>query len=194
MRRLITALVLLVGAFALIGAPSAFADTFSWSYTPGTGPDTGGSGTVTATNEGGGAFLVTGISGTWDGSSITALLAAGNYYSPGDTVPPATYTLGTCCESPANDNILFLPPGSVPGFSSGYLDLAGLGFAVGTEYVNIYGTGGAGTYLVLTGSASNENGTQTDVGGTFAITPEPATLGLLGASLILLIYVSKQRS
>src|SRR5208282_683747 len=99
MRRLITALVLLVGAFALIGAPSAFADTFTWSYSSGTDL---GSGTFTATNLGGGVELITGITGTWDGSAITGLLAPGNFPTPNTNN-------GTCCEVPGNNNLLYYP-------------------------------------------------------------------------------------
>jgi len=183
MRRLITALVLLVGAFALVGAPSAFADTFNWSYSATSGSDTGGSGTFTATEVSPGVELITGITGTWDGVSISGLLAPGNY--------PSGSNNGTCCETPGNNNLLYYP-------GSPALDLAGLGFASNGNWVNIfYGSSG---YEVLTDvgevppGATVANSTLTSV-GNFSIvsTPEPATLGLLAAGLLGLFY-KKQRS
>jgi len=187
MRRLITALVLLVGAFALIGAPSAFADTFNWSFTSSGGDS--GSGTFTATEVSAGVELITGITGTWDGSSIAGLIAPGNY--------PSGSVNGTCCSVPGNNNLLYYP-------GSPALDLGGLGFASNGNWVNVYWSG---SYLVLTDVGEccyNPNSpgtpgaltTSSAQNGNFSIvsTPEPATLGLLGASLILLVFVSKQRS
>jgi len=162
-------------AFLLVGTP-AFADT--WSYTPGGGgngydlANGGGSGTLTAVPTATpGVDLITGISGTWDGLAITGLLAPGNY--------PTGSTPGTCCSSPANNNLLYLS-------GSPYLDLAGLGFSIAPgdpngNWVNIFDPG---SEEVLTGSSSFEGGYYTDTGGTFALTPEPGTLVLLGFGLL----------
>jgi hypothetical protein len=98
-------------AVFVISAGAARADLFNWTYI---GVGLNGSGTLTtgAADVGFGGFAgfdITGITGefSFNGSLITGLL------------PP-----GTCCGSPANDNIVSFP--AVP-----YLDLAG--FAVSTN-------------------------------------------------------------
>jgi len=170
MRNVTKLFVVLAAIFCLAAASSAFADNYGWTYTPGTGPDTGGSGTLTAVATGTPEVdLITSITGTWDGLNITGLLA------------PVT-----CCSAPANDNLLYIDENSGDG---SYLDLGGIGIEVpgdpNGDWVNIYEP--AGTYLVLTGSAANEGGNWTDTGGTFTITPEPGTLSLLGLGLAGLI-------
>jgi hypothetical protein len=171
------ALILLLAVCSLaIGAP-AFADTFNWTYSG--GPDFG-SGTFTTTALSGGQATILGITGTFDGSSITGLLAD-----------------NTCCSSPANDNILYFP-------TAPYLDINGIGFGflAGTLDVNIYycnnstgcvlGTG----YTVLTApSGSAPNGyTMTSTNGRFTVvqTPEPATMTLLGSGLLAL-FISRRK-
>jgi hypothetical protein len=182
MRNVTKVLVVLAVVFCLAAASPAFADTFAWSYSGGTGSDTGGSGQITTTGFSGSTATITGVSGTWDGVAISALLPT-----------------GTCCSSPANDNVLYLPP------SPGYLDLGGLGlaFQAGATDVNIYfvGPGQSGGYNVLSVASSMAPpggpapaGTLTSVGGTFAITPEPMTLGLLGSGLAGLFLASKKRT
>jgi hypothetical protein len=59
-------------ALALVALPtsSAFADTFDFSFT---GPLFDGSGTLTATPDGGNDYLITGVTGEVDGSTITGL-------------------------------------------------------------------------------------------------------------------------
>ena len=123
--------------------------------------------------------LITKITGTFDGSAITALL--GN---------------GQCCSSPANDNILFYPA------NPAYLDINGVGFAFqsGGSDVNIYFCGaqcgfGAG-YSVLMAPAGSPPDvfTLTSDSGTFNVTrtPEPASIALLGCGLAGLIFSRKK--
>lgn len=91
---------MVMGLFA--GAMVLPADTFDFSYD---GPGVIASGTLTAIEDGGGQYTVTGISGTRNGSQITGILPAG---SDGKLVW---------------DNLLFLGGG-------GLVDSAGLGFSV----------------------------------------------------------------
>jgi len=62
-------------ALALVALPasSAFADTFDFSFT---GPFFDGSGTLTATPDGGNDYLITGVTGEVDGSAITGLASS----------------------------------------------------------------------------------------------------------------------
>jgi hypothetical protein len=182
MRNVTKVLVVLAAVFCLAAASPAFADTFSWSYSGGTGTDTGGSGSLVANPNGTpGQFTILSISGMWDGTSISGLLGP-----------------SVCCQSPPNDNILYYP---VPPASE-FLDLGGLGlsFMAGSTYVNIYGVGG-GAYDVLTAPntytcCSTAGTTLTSAGGSFNAvhTPEPMTLGLLGSGLVGLFLASKKRT
>ena len=152
--------LLFVALFLAVVSP-VFADQFSFTYTPTTGIDTGGSGILTATNLGSGEYQVTGITGTWDGFAINGLLST-----------------GTCCSNPANDNLLYLNGGP-------YLDLGGLGltFIAGLVDVNLYYSG---TYIVLSADNSTPgNYIQTST-GDFTVAPEPGSLVMLGAGLLVL--------
>ena len=115
----------------------------TWNFTySGNGGDTA-AGTLTTTPLTSGQATITGISGTYDGSTIIGL------------IPP-----GTCCSSPPNDNVLYYP--------GPYLDVPGLGFQSGAFATNIY----ASSYLNLTAPLSNVNQfTLVDSGGTFTVSP-----------------------
>ena len=67
------ALAALAGAALLAPASGASAASFAWSYTGTHGYVVSGSGTLTATSLGGGAYAVTSISGTRNGTAITGL-------------------------------------------------------------------------------------------------------------------------
>lgn len=186
-RKLTIVLGTAVLAVAMTASSPAWADsvsssdpTFSWNYVPTSGTDTGGSGTLTATPDGSGMYLITGITGTWDGSAISGLL------------PP-----GTCCSTPPNDNILYYP--GQPGF----LDTPGLGFGfmAGGYDVNIYGSSGTASTsdAVLTAPSGNTSDTSTTSTGTFAAAgtistvPEPAPFVLLGSGLVCMALLVKTR-
>ena len=83
---------------------TARADLFTFSYS---GSGFSASGTITATLQSGNQYLITGISGTRSGQSITGLIAAGGFTN----VPYGT-----------NDNLLFYPPGGL------YLDTKGFAY------------------------------------------------------------------
>ena len=110
------------------GAAKAALFDFSYSFPTsdktdfpsGTGT-TSASGTITATAVGGGQFLATDISGTWNGEKITALAPVGS--------------------EGGNDNLLF--PGSYP-----VLDNNGLTFTVAGPIAGDNGSGQVNVYSV----------------------------------------------
>src|SRR5580700_2506517 len=109
----------MLALIAVITAPVTRADSFSISWTGGFGP---GSVTVDATNEGGGEFLITSLTGTQVGSPVTL---------------QPTNTYGN------NDNLIF--PGGGPSGScsagispTSQLDNCGFTFTDGTSNFNIF--------------------------------------------------------
>jgi len=138
--------------------------SFTWSYTCETaGCTDNASGMLTTGGFVGGAATILSITGTYDGSAITGLLAP-----------------GTCCAAVLNDNLLNSP-------GTPYLDVAGLGLAVGSLDSNIFfyeGTYGDDTCI----SGSNCSSDYTRVSsGVFTIaavqTPEPSSLLMLVVGL-----------
>jgi hypothetical protein len=161
MRKFLWIILLL---FAAIGAPNAHAQTFDWSYTCETsGCTDNASGTLTTGAFSGGVATILSITGTYDGSAITGLLAR-----------------GTCCASELNDNLLYFP-------GTPYLDILGLGLAVGSLDLdsNIFfddGTYGDDTCI----SGNNCSTDYTHVSsGIFPTepTPEPSAFSLVFVAL-----------
>jgi hypothetical protein len=152
--------MLAVAAVALMPSP-ARAGTIAWSYSGdfdnnAATPDSGG-GLLTYSAIGGGEFLVTGISGTFDGAAITSLL-----------------TVGTCCSPPNNDNLLYLGGGPL-------LDLGGIAFSTaGADFNLYYGNFGGLTQMASTPYA--DIATINAGYGVFAV-PEPSTVALFGIGL-----------
>jgi hypothetical protein len=162
MRTMTKGLGILIAVLCL--AAGSYADTFNWNYTATDGSGVTAGGTLTASPIGSGEDLISAITGTYRGSTITSLLAP-----------------GTCCSSPANDNDLFYP-------GAPHLDLGGFGFGVGTLQVDIYD--GGGTYFDCT-SLNRCTGPDYTAAGTFTVSrvsqvPEPATLGMLFVGLLTL--------
>jgi hypothetical protein len=107
--KLVSALAALCAAAS---ASAAHATVYSFSYSDGVNT---ASGDLTTTGVGS-PFTMVGITGSFDGISITG-------------VAPD----GTCCSSPANDNLIYISVGTP------YLDLSGIGFYItGGTAVNIY--------------------------------------------------------
>ena len=163
-------LSLALGAFALaiLCTQSSKADTFDFSFT---GTQFGGSGTFTATPDGGNQFSITGITGTVDGQAITGLLGAGTFDH--------------------NDNLLFNP-----GFFGLNFDQNGVSFQLGTgnntSEVNIAeGSGflGFSTVADLNPPGKGDDREElvdfdvSDPSTTPAV-PEPTTLALFGTGIL----------
>src|SRR5271168_2994271 len=113
--RCATKSILLAGMLALSGAQANAQVTWDWSWS---GSESG-SGTFTTNGLSGSSYLITRVTGSWGGASITSLLAPGAYQY--------------------NDDLLL--NGSTP------LDSAGVAFAVagGTD-VNLSNLTGAGCF------------------------------------------------
>jgi hypothetical protein len=114
MKRLSFALATLV--VAALTSTSVFADSIDFSFSF-SGSSYSGSGTFVTTSEGNNQYLVTGISGEVNGTSISSLLSTGSFPTGFGNVP--------------NDNVLIYP--GTFGFNSpAYFDNAGISFTVGS--------------------------------------------------------------
>jgi hypothetical protein len=121
MKRVILALLTLGTALAILPAASAQNYNFTLNgASSGDNANATGSGTLALTFEGS-SWVVTSMSGTFDGNSIT-LLPAGGYAG--------------------NDNV-FLPSGT-----PSYFDFSGLSFAANSIDYNLFYDGSTGTYIL----------------------------------------------
>ena len=165
MTRMISRL-LLASAFAgcVTVAMPASAQNYTFAYAGMSGPT--GSGTLTTGAAANGGFVITGITGTFDGNVISGLLPNPNSPNPGSI---AAFTF---------DNLLF--PTSAMVF-----DRYGLAFNAGATSYNIFdpaadgGSPPAGNPYGLLTSVSRETRF-----GTFSLTsvpavPEPATWAMM---------------
>lgn len=179
---------------AMTGAAAAHASVFNFNYTS-TGTFTGsgnggesaiGTFTTGESNPPGSAsspsLLITGISGTYDGAPITALLPAHTYYKN----PNSFFS------SPGNDNILYYPTTTTISGQPAYLDGQGVSFSTASSDVNLYVLlGGAGdTY------GTSVSGSATSTSGTLTVTPvpEPTSAALLGGALVGLLLLRKRHA
>jgi hypothetical protein len=140
-------------------------DVFDFSFS---GSGQSGSGVFTTSAGVGGVYLVTGVSGTTDGSTIASLFAPGTY----------PFLLG------GGNNDLYYPTVITPPNSgSAYLDIFGLSYALADgQDVNLYyGQGESGdpeVYDLLTGLSS---------------TPEPPSLLLFVTGVLGLVAIPTLR-
>jgi hypothetical protein len=146
---------------------------FAFNYSiPGAGAtpmNVSASGILTAFNTDANSYLVSGISGSWNGASILSLLSPGIYGG--------------------NDNLLFA--------ANPHLTGNGLSFAVngvgddGTGNVNVYYSG-TGAY---TESSDNVDFTQNfNLSQTLSQTPEPASVTLMFTGIPFVLFLVWRRS
>jgi hypothetical protein len=159
--------LLLSGILLAVTARNAAADTFDMTWAGGYGP---GSAILTATNEGGGNYLVTGVTGTQNGVTISGV---------------ASYA--------QSDNLIF-PAGTA------LLDFYGLSFAAGPNDYNIFSNGLPITYDECSSALACITGPQNTSLALTSLsitpvtnTPEPGTLIFLLLGTIGVIAVSLGR-
>jgi hypothetical protein len=166
----------IAAAALLLCGSAAFADQFDLTWTGAYGP---GDAILTATSEGGGDWLVTSITGTQNGKTITGLLAPGTYGG--------------------NDNEIF-------PFASPEEDSSGLAFTAGKAEFNLFfddlsGNKFDGDYAECksTKTSCTSSSTLNDARklGSFSITPVPlpnaAWLMLCGLGALFAVSRNKKR-
>lgn len=138
--------------------------TWDWSWS---GADFSGSGTLTTGPLSSGSYPITGISGTFNGQTITAL--DGSYQAP--------------------DNTLYVPGNNGEG-DDNVLSYEGVAFDTSDHQIDIYDNiGNNGQYLV---ESTYSNGNAGEDAGAFSATevgpvPEPVNVALAGFGLILVV-------
>jgi len=170
--------IAILATMVILIAPLGKADSFSFSYnsTSVLGNPVSANGSITATNEGGGAFLVTGLTGTFTDGSLTANIS----------LAPSPTNLVF-----AGDDLVFYGHGATDALDP-------LGLLLDDTSDNIFGAGkgysinlfniGSDVFLFADGTGSLIDGS---TGGSFAlsnavITPEPANWTMIAAGMVLL--------
>lgn len=171
MNRVAKTCVRVLAVLALLAfAKGAYADEFSFAFSAG---GDSASGTLTTDPESGGSFLVTSISGTFEGFAMT-LLTPNNYGGW------------------ENDNLVYP--------TTPYLDGGGLGFSANGTDFDIYYSGSLEKYFLCVGSGTGcltslSQGTKVDFGYLTPVMPaaEPGSAGLVALGLLGLVWMIRRK-
>lgn len=151
----------LVLLFGSIGAPNAHADSFTFAVTGAYS----GTGTFTTNPLSGGTYLITEITGTFDGSAITSLISLGGFM--------------------ANDNLLYP---SIP-----FLDGSGVSFTLAdgndVNVCSFVGTECFDSTLAFVGTTAIG---EVSLSVSPTATPEPSSIALMLAGIGLLLMTQKR--
>jgi hypothetical protein len=155
----------LATAFVVAGIAAPAQAALLWDFSFSDGSNTA-SGTLTTAAESGGSYDVTGISGQFDGTTITGLQPTGSFFSD-------------------SDNLLFPAPE--------FLDQHGLGFTLQTGGPElIYGAEGGAGYPYFAYNTTDAAGDAGTFSASLAV-PEPASTGLIAAALASLALARRRK-
>jgi PEP-CTERM motif len=170
--------VRLLGFFCLpaflLASATAHAETFFFTATGNLGFTASGTLTGTPDPTITDAFDITAMTGTVFGQTITGLL------------PCSTFSVASPCQgnNVEYDNLLYYPAGNSPSGPLQQLDVAGIGFAIGTGGIDGVFYASSTHFDQFTFSNQSSDSTPIIIDLSITPTPEPTSLLLLGTGLL----------